>query len=103
MDKLRVTPEQLLKLANNLKSKGEEVFKDVQSMTKVSDSFTGAVWSGEASNAYKKQMDELNDDVKRMKDLFQKIYEALQKISKEYADAEKDNQQLANKLTDDIF
>ena len=92
MKALKVTPSKLKSKATEFNSKASEVKATTNEMFAIIKTLNGAVWSGEAANAYKNRFNELNDDCTKMYKMIKKYSDDLIAIANEYIAAENANE-----------
>ena len=92
-----------------LYQKSEVVLSEIQKMKSEFESLQNIVnrmplyWQGEASDTYRAEYGSINPDLNQM---FRRLMEHvtdLKKMSAQYSDAEKVNEQLANELPADVI
>lgn len=100
---IKVTSTKLTSTANTLNSTGKQIKSITTQMTSMINSLSGSVWSGDASSAYKKKFNELQDDINRMSKMIDEHVTDLTAMAKEYEKAESANVTLANSLSGDVI
>lgn len=99
---LKVTPEKLLSTATEFNSQANVVKNCTNKMLSTVKALNGTVWSGEASTAYTKKFNGLQDDMERIYKMISEHVKDLQAIAKEYQTAEKTSAEKASALLDKV-
>ncbi|MBE5881916.1 MAG: WXG100 family type VII secretion target [Lachnospiraceae bacterium] len=97
-----VTPEKLITTAQEFSQKGTQVNTLTREMLQIVNAMSAA-WTGEASMAYSKQFNALDDDMTKMYRMITEHSTDLQDMARAYQDAEKTNIQSANALPKDVI
>ena len=100
---LKVSTAQLTSTANQFQSCGNQIKNLTNQMTNTVNTLTGAVWSGDAANAYKKKFSALQDDINRMIRMINEHVDDLKTMAQQYESAEKANISLGNSLSGDVI
>ena len=99
---LRVSPEQLRATASDFSTKGTEVKNILGEMTQLVTNL-GTVWEGEASQAYIRQFNELNNDMEKMNRMIQEHCSDLNEMAMQYETADKANKGTSESLSTDVI
>lgn len=100
---IKVSPERLRSAASTFSQTANSIKNVTSQMTQIVTSFSGRVWSGEASNAYKSKYNGLQDDINRLVKMVNDHSQHLTQIAAEYTRAETENTSQANSLSSDVI
>ncbi len=100
---LKVDTQSLARTANSFKTTGTQIARLTQNMTDTVSKLSGNVWSGDAAIAYTRKFKGLQDDINRMKKMIDEHVDDLLAMAKQYEQSEKENQQIANGLSDNVI
>lgn len=103
MSTLKVTPQKLRKQGQDFEKDAKQFKNITTSMFELINGINGAVWSGDAANAYKNQFKELQDDANRLYKMVIEFAKDLQEVAKQYEAAENANIATANSLAKDVI
>lgn len=102
MSRLKVTPQQLKREANDIRRNAKAVQSTTKEMITTINSINDSVWSGDAAEEYTNRFKKLDDD---MDDIYNMIIEAskdLDAVADKYTAVEKANDTLAASLKIDL-
>ena len=103
ISELKVTPSELKSKASDFKSKASKVHSTTDKMLNLIKQINGATWSGDASEAYKKQFGKLEKDMDQMYRMITEYSTDLEDIAAEYESTEKANEAIASALATDVI
>ena len=103
MSELKVKPSELKSKASEFKTKASKVHNTTDRMLNLIKQINGAVWSGDAAEAYKKQFAKLEEDMNQMYRMITEYSTDLEQISAEYESTEKANEAIASALATDVI
>ncbi|MCM1158049.1 MAG: WXG100 family type VII secretion target [Bacteroidales bacterium] len=103
MAALKVKPSELKSKATEFKGKADKVKSTTKEMLNEIKSINGSTWSGDAANKFKNQFAKLDDDMERIYKMIVEYSKDLEEIAKQYEQAEKTNESVAEALQTDIF
>ena len=99
---LKVTPSQLKNKASDFKGKATKVRNTTDKMLNLIKQINESTWSGDAAEAYKKQFNKLEEDMKQMFKMITEYSTDLTQIAEKYESTEKANQAIAQSLATDV-
>jgi WXG100 family type VII secretion target len=100
---IKVETSKLTSTANQFNATGNNIKSITSNMTSIVNSLSGAIWTGNASTAYKKKFNDLQDDINRIIKMVNEHVEDLNQMAKEYDAAEQTNISVANSLSGDVI
>ena len=99
---LRVTPNELITVANDFSTKGSTVSSLTTEMTNMVSNLS-SVWEGEAATAYIAKFRGLDDDIQLMIRMIQEHVTDLQEMANTYSQAESANLNEIESLSSDVI
>ena len=99
---LKVTPEELISRAAEVKSLGEKMKGDFAELEQLVEKTRG-YWIGEAGELHRQRYTEQKDDIQRMLNRLMEHPDDLLLISGNYSQAESTNVETAQALPNDLF
>lgn len=100
---IKVDPRKLKSTATAFNATGNQVKNITNQMTSIVNSLSGAVWSGDAANKYKKKFGQLENDIAKMIKMINEHVEDLNEMANEYIIAEKANENAGNSLSGNVI
>ena len=100
---IKVSTDKLTSTAQAFQENGNQVKSLTSEMTNLVNGLTGAIWSGDAANAYKNKFSELQDDIERMCRMINEHVTDLTAMAREFERVEGVNINLANALSGDVI
>ncbi|MDO4555687.1 MAG: WXG100 family type VII secretion target, partial [Lachnospiraceae bacterium] len=97
------TTSKLTSTANSFNSTGNQIKSLTSQMSSMVNGLSGSIWSGDASTAYKKKFNDLQDDISRMIKMVNEHVTDLNEMAKEYETAEAANIATSNALSGDVI
>lgn len=97
-----VTPEQLINTAEEFNSQGQLIANLTEEMMNSVTSLSSA-WEGEASQAYIRKFQQLEDDIQKMSSMIKEHVMDLKQMAEAYQRAETSNLEEINSLTSDVI
>lgn len=102
MNKILVTPEELIATSEKFANSGSQVNSITDQMLSIIRSLS-STWMGEASTAYLAKFASLEDDMARIYNMITEHVNDIQEIAKNYNIAESDNTQTSGGLPSDVI
>lgn len=100
---IKVSTSKLRSTATSFSSTANEIKSLTANMTSMVEGLSGAVWSGDAANAYKRKFNQLDDDIAKLVEMISEHATDLNEMAKEYEDAENKNIDASNSLSGDVI
>lgn len=100
---IKVETSKLTRTANQFNATGNNIKSITSNMTSIVNSLSGVIWQGNASMAYKKKFNDLQDDINRIVKMINEHVEDLNQMAREYDAAEARNISVANSLSGDVI
>lgn len=100
---LKVTPKDLTDTAGKFENKAADVQKKTDAMLTLINGIGGAVWSGDAQKAYKKQFKKLDGDMLQMYNKIKEHVDDLKEIASNYESAESQISSTVKALQTDVI
>ena len=100
---VKVDTAKLTSTANSFRETGNQIRNLTNQMTTLVNSLTGAIWSGDAANAYKSKFNGLQDDIVRMLNMINEHVTDLNTMAQGYANADTQSVGATNDLAMDVI
>ncbi|OLR62751.1 hypothetical protein BHF69_08695 [Anaerostipes sp. 992a] len=100
---IKVSTSKLRSTATSFSNTANQIKTLTSNMTSTVEGLSGAVWSGDAANAYKRKFKQLDDDIAKLVKMINEHATDLNEMAREYEAAENQNINASNSLSGDVI
>ena len=99
---IKVSTSKLRSTATSFSNTANQIKTLTSNMTSTVEGLSGAVWSGDAANAYKRKFKQLDDDIAKLVKMINEHATDLNEMARSYSSVEAENVSAAGALSDDV-